>query len=412
MGFDYFHWIMLSSSFTFSKKQVLLPESIHQLFIFNSKYAGKREDEEYLKVLYFYPNSTRMEDQERSVGLSEALIQFTSNFSPNQPCEYMFNEKRKHVYLQVEPGYWMIMSVNKDQNEVKEESENFSSKSGQDFLKNLLKACYSNFKLHNSSMESIVKDKGVDQLRLTLKEHFNKNMDILKRRVESLDHMDLFPGLNFLPVDGAVFLMVQSMMNQLMDKYQDIKSGIFHYEDSLVFTSLSHEDVLAVYSRESSLDKIVISNVEFCCQIIQFQKVKLMIFSSKKVDADEVKKYLENEIQILTQTISDNLMTSPGYDEMFKYIYYNHMNLSVKTSIKKNTKEVLEAIASIKNDFKMSREGLKEVYVRPRKDLWIVAYSFGEREFYQIFENKQNSLIEINEHFRKAKKLFSVKLKK
>lgn len=403
---------MLSSSFSFGKKSTIIVDPIYQFFIFNSKFSGNNEDKGYLKVLYFYPNHVKIENQERAVGLCEALIQFTANFSPNQPCEYMFNQKRKYVYLQVEKGYWIVMVINKDQNEIKEETENFSTKSYQEFYKNLVKASYTGFKLHHSSMETIVKNNGVDELRLTLKNYFNKSVEQLKKRIETLDHLDLFPGLNFLSVDGAVFLMIQSTMNQLMDSYTEIVSAVFFYEDSLVFTSLSHDDIMAVYNLNSSSEKIVISNVEYNLHIIQFQKIKLMLFSKSKLDIEDIKKKLENEVQSLTQTISENLILSHEYDEMFKYIYYNHMNLSIKTSIKKNTKEVLEVLASIKNDFKMSREGLKEVYVRPRKDLWIVAYSFGEREFYQIFENKQNSLIEINEHFRKAKKLFSGKIKK
>ena len=91
------------------------------------------------------------------------------------------------------------------------------------------------------------------------------------------------------------------------------------------------------------------------------------------------------------------------------------MNLAFKTSLtnQKISNETFDLISEIRNQFNMSsKDGLKEVYIRTRKDFWIVANFFAEREFYHYFENKHNSLVEINEHFRKAKRLFAVKQKK
>lgn len=51
--------------------------TIHQLFIFNSKFAGKTEDTEHLKALYFYPTNLDEGVKQKSVGLSEALIKFS-----------------------------------------------------------------------------------------------------------------------------------------------------------------------------------------------------------------------------------------------------------------------------------------------------------------------------------------------
>jgi hypothetical protein len=81
---------------------------IHQLFMFNGKFAGKTEETEHLKQLYFFPADIHEGLKQKSVGLSEALVRFTSDFSPNRPCEYMLNQKRKHVFFQPEPQFEFV----------------------------------------------------------------------------------------------------------------------------------------------------------------------------------------------------------------------------------------------------------------------------------------------------------------
>jgi hypothetical protein len=42
-----------------------------------------------------------------------------------------------------------------------------------------------------------------------------------------------------------------------------------------------------------------------------------------------------------------------------------------------------------------STDGLKEIYMRTRKDSWVVGKYFGEREFYILFDQKNYSLMEV-----------------
>ena len=105
------------------------------------------------------------------------------------------------------------------------------------------------------------------------------------------------------------------------------------------------------------------------------------------------------------------------------------MNLAIKTSISKKhgiipteddlkddsdglsgnsatVKEALQTIAHIHTQFNKyvkpkfltryrSKDGLKEIYMRTRKDSWVVGKLFGEREFYIIFDQKYYSLMEV-----------------
>ncbi len=51
--------------------------SLYEFFIYNPKFRGKREEDEYMKILYFYPNTISVNRQCNSVGLAEALTNFT-----------------------------------------------------------------------------------------------------------------------------------------------------------------------------------------------------------------------------------------------------------------------------------------------------------------------------------------------
>jgi hypothetical protein len=157
-------------------------------------------------------------------------------------------------------------------------------------------------------------------------------------------------------------------------------------------------------------EKAYLSDIEYYYKIYVFGKVKFIFFSLKTIPKD-VETYLESKMNDLSSQLSSQNIQSQSYDEMFKYIYYNNMNLAYKSSIRKN-RELFDTLSQLKSDFFMSKDGLKEIYFRPKKDLWIVANYFAEREFYHVFDNKQSSLIEVNENFRKAKSLFSVKSKK
>lgn len=60
-----------------SKQKETITPGLQYLFIYNKKFAGKHEDEQHTKILYFHPSSTDINLQQKTVGLAEALAQFT-----------------------------------------------------------------------------------------------------------------------------------------------------------------------------------------------------------------------------------------------------------------------------------------------------------------------------------------------
>lgn len=82
------------------------------------------------------------------------------------------------------------------------------------------------------------------------------------------------------------------------------------------------------------------------------------------------------------------------------------MNTAIKTSLKRKIKDALQTVTHIRSEYNRfvnhyiltkysNKDGITEVYFRTKKDCWIVAKFFSEREFYLLFEQKNYSLIEI-----------------
>lgn len=89
-----------------------------------------------------------------------------------------------------------------------------------------------------------------------------------------------------------------------------------------------------------------------------------------------------------------------SFNDVFRYLYYNHMNLAVKTSVKRRpnvSPDALEAILQMHSSFASSRSGLREVYLRTKKDNWVVGKYSGRREFYIVFDQKSYSLFEVSD---------------
>lgn len=52
------------------------PAKVDRIFVFNPRF-GPREDEDHLKILYYYPATTPLNAQLADIGLAEALSNVT-----------------------------------------------------------------------------------------------------------------------------------------------------------------------------------------------------------------------------------------------------------------------------------------------------------------------------------------------
>jgi len=70
---------------------------LSKFFIFCPK--DLPEGQEHKKILFFYPKEFPIEEQTKFIGLSEAFVNFTGKFSPNQPCEAVHYEKHTSTFF-------------------------------------------------------------------------------------------------------------------------------------------------------------------------------------------------------------------------------------------------------------------------------------------------------------------------
>ncbi|XP_066998066.2 vacuolar fusion protein CCZ1 homolog [Anabrus simplex] len=223
---------------------------LQNFYVYNSSY-GQREGEELKNILYYYPPETDFDTQMKNVGLSEAIIKFTDTFNPDQTCESLHTQKSKQLYYQPERGFWMAMTVSipcvskmKDGTEYLE----YQSDDVQDSVYlAVLQQSYQMFRLFKGSFTSILDSKGGDvgHLRQKLDRFFSRYLLTLK--LNHCDILDVFQGIQFLPLDKQTFLRVQCFVNLIEAMFAQVKYTAFLYNDQLVWSGIEPGDMQVVY---------------------------------------------------------------------------------------------------------------------------------------------------------------------
>ncbi|KAF7407902.1 vacuolar fusion protein CCZ1 [Vespula maculifrons] len=225
--------------------------TLEHFYIFNGTYA-KKEGEEEKKILYYYPEK-ELDVQIKNIGLSEAIIKFTESFNPGQPCDYCHTHKTRQIYYQPEPDFWMVMIVGipyicreKDGNKYMEYQNDEVSSS---VCQAILKQTYIMFRLFMGSFETIINDPDCGSITLLKHklEHFFSRY-LLSLKLNNSDILDVFQGLQFLPLDKITFLQVQCFMNLVEAMFSQVKYTAFLYNDQVVWSGLEPEDMQVVYN--------------------------------------------------------------------------------------------------------------------------------------------------------------------
>jgi hypothetical protein len=102
--------------------------------------------------------------------------------------------------------------------------------------------------------------------------------------------------------------------------------------------------------------------------------------------------------------------SAPGYsEEEFKYIYFNHMNLALKTSMKRRSalpKEIMQRIGALHGILQRSKEQPVEIVDHSKTGFWILARRACDREIVVVVE-KSSSIGDVYEEMKRfASRLF------
>jgi len=115
--------------------------------------------------------------------------------------------------------------------------------------------------------------------------------------------------------------------------------------------------------------------------------------------------FVSGQLDLLVPILEENYYKKQGFEDQYRYIYFNHMNCALKTSVKEKggaiPRETMKMLNDIHTDFEKSPENTSEVLIRTQNDRWVVGRKSDQREFYVIFDHKNSHLIEINEEVRK-----------
>ncbi|XP_043261343.1 vacuolar fusion protein CCZ1 homolog [Colletes gigas] len=225
--------------------------TLEHFYIFNGTYA-KKEGEEEKKILYYYPERD-LDVQIKNIGLSEAIIKFAESFNPGQPCDYCHTHKTRQIYYQPEPNFWMVMIVGvpymckeKDGNKYIEYQNDEVSSS---VCQAILKQAYVMFRLFMGSFDTIINEPECGSITLLKHklEHFYSRYILSLLFKNNSDILDVFQGLQFLPLDKITFLQVQCFMNLIEAMFSQVKYTAFLYNDQVVWSGLEPEDMQVVY---------------------------------------------------------------------------------------------------------------------------------------------------------------------
>ncbi|CAM9898124.1 unnamed protein product [Lampetra fluviatilis] len=211
---------------------------------------GPREGEEHKKILYYYPSEVNIDDKIRSVGLCEAIVQFTRTFCTEEPAQALHTQTNRQLFLEAEENFWMVMVVSNPTLE-KQEKDGPRTREYQEeeLLDNVYKAVlqqsYSMYKLFKGTFETALAAGGVETLKRRLHEFFSRYLPTL--RLAQCDLLDALGGITFFPLDKMTYLKVQSFVNRVEAALSAVSCTAFLYHEQLVWSGLEQEDMRILY---------------------------------------------------------------------------------------------------------------------------------------------------------------------
>lgn len=218
---------------------------LKNFFIFNSL-LGPKEGEELKKILYYYPITDNTDVQIKNVGLVEGIIQFTETFKPITTVSSLHTNKTRQLFFQPEKYYWVVLTIylpsvikTKDNTQNVEYLEDDLQ---DNVYEAVLKQAYYMYRLFWGTFEDA---KDIGTLKMTLEIFYKAYLKSLK--LANSDILNIFSGIQYLPLDKQTFLKVQCFINFLESTYPVIEHTAYLYNDHLIWSGIEPSDMQIVY---------------------------------------------------------------------------------------------------------------------------------------------------------------------
>ncbi|KAG5876889.1 hypothetical protein JTB14_003213 [Gonioctena quinquepunctata] len=218
---------------------------LKNFFIFNPTLSS-RDEEELQKIVYYHPIYDNTDVQIKNVGLVEGIIQFTETFKPNSSVSSLHTNKTRQLYFQPEKDYWMVMTLHLNQisedRDALSDVEELEDDIQDNIYEAVLKQAYYMYGLFWGTFQST---KDLNTLKMNLEIFYRTYLQSLK--LSQADILNVFCGIQYLPLDKQTFLKVQCFINQLESNYSFISSSAFLYNDYLIWSGVEPDNMKVIY---------------------------------------------------------------------------------------------------------------------------------------------------------------------
>ncbi|XP_055910076.1 vacuolar fusion protein CCZ1 homolog [Eupeodes corollae] len=227
--------------------------SLRSFYIFNSTLA-KKEGEDENKILFYHPSDIELDNKKNDVGLSEAIIQFSSKFSTNDGCKAVHTQKTTQIFFQPEKDYWMVLVLNVPK-EIKlnkdgvEEADYRGGEVHDKVFRAVLEQSYRMFRLFAgkfvSNMIGESELQQAENLRKKLYDFYS--MYVLTLKLPSCDILDALRTIQYIPLEKALFLRVHNFINMIQATFPTVENTIFFYNEQVVCSKIDPHDLYCIH---------------------------------------------------------------------------------------------------------------------------------------------------------------------
>lgn len=222
--------------------------SLKNFFVFNPTF-GIKEGEELNKIFYYHPVTDHCEVQIKNVGLVEGILNFTGTFKVNSDITSLHTQKTRQLVLEVEKDFWMVMILEiptitkmKDGAMI---CEYLEEEIQDKVYESVLRHAYAMYRLFWNTFQSTLQKDGVEVLKTRLANFYSayfKNM-----KLAHADILNIFCGIQYLPLDKLTFLKVQCLISALECDFPIVEYSAFLYNDHLIWSGLEPSDMQTLY---------------------------------------------------------------------------------------------------------------------------------------------------------------------
>jgi len=422
-----------------------------KFFLFNTTW-GPREGEEDKKIVFFWPPETEINEQVRTVGLIEAVVRFGQTFS-GRPSESLHTQRTRSVWRQLEDNFLLCFTVSvpwakKPAKDGGAEVVEYKPDEVSDrVLLGILDRAQQMFSLFSGGLPHLLATSRGDRdlVRERVRHFYTRYLASVKLEASSV--LDMWGGVQYLPLDTEPFLRVQTLVNRAAVEFPEVSSCLFLHQGQLVWSEIdpdttrllvhylsttllpslptlagpppgsAHQGRFLVPGGGPAADQTVeaVPVVHLgpgeTRHLVVFHAVTstlcLLLPAAPATQfyprySDYMGPLLSDLSADLTHLwVSNNPATAAGTGDSVRFIYYNGANFAVKSTVEAGNESLVNLAAELTADLPASGG---EVTGKLSSDQWLVVRVAGARTVIILLAVKNLNLLEVSEEVAKLDK--------